>query len=141
MAGFEERYICNFKKRYYDEEAKKWATFVCGSQAKDAKEIIDAPSIVGICTEIAKAAGEVATINNNITAKANEISKSDLSIEGTGVEHLSTNFEGQANLNVGTNISEHVTTVGNDATDLFNQYQREYNKDAKEVCEGSMFPH
>ena len=132
--AYVKRFVCDYTETRQDEKGRsyKWS---CNSEAKDAHDDIAVEEIVAGCQALAEYAGGLKDIGTSIQNYGDLITKDDLSVDGTGVDGLVTNFSGAANLIIGTNIVEHVQGVEANAITVFNELQTTYNDIAKSKCQ------
>ena len=128
-----ERYICNAEWDTYDEKTKRTTHHKCTNKAKDAREDLDIDTIMAACDEIHGQAGELAAIDQMVAVYTSGITKEDLSVNGTGVENLSSLCHGEAAKQQQA-IQGHVTGVKGNAISAFNALQTSYNTKAKAEC-------
>ncbi len=131
--AYVERFICTYSEERTDEKNRTY-TWKCDSKAKDAHDDIAVEEIVSGCETLASYASSLKDIGKNIESYGDLITKNDLSVDGTGVDGLVTNFSGEANKLIGTNIVEHVNGVKANAISVFNELQTTYNEIAKANC-------
>lgn len=108
-------------------EKKQTGTKKCGTKAKDAKDDIDIDAIITKCDEIKGYAETVESIGSQVNICAELITTDKLSINGTGVEGLVTDYN-ETSTKQAQNIRDLADQTKEDAIAAFNAKQATYNK-------------
>lgn len=131
--AYTERYICNYEWDTYDEKTKKKTHHKCTNAADDARKLLDIDTIVSTCESIADYTDNLKSIDKMVEVYTSNITKTDLSVDGTGIENLATDCHGKANNQI-SSIKGHVNGVKSNAISAFNALQGRLNDIAKAKC-------
>lgn len=135
--GYTERYVCNYSWNVQKTDTlgnTYTETKTCGVQAIDAHTVIEVEDIVDACSRILEQITEVNRVNQILCDYANSsITKSDLCIDGVGIENILAESNGDVLVKVQSIVSS-VNSIKNGAIEKFNMLQEKYNNIAKEQC-------
>lgn len=132
--AYTKRYICTAEWDTTDEKTKRVTHHKCTNQANDAHQDLDIDTIVSACESIAECATNLKSIDKMVEIYTSNITKTVLSVNGTGVEVLAAGCHGKAAEQIEA-IREHVNQVKENAISTFNNLQDQYNDTAKINCE------
>lgn len=132
-----ERFICDvtYEVTHKGENGSSWTEHVkCTSKAKDAHDDIEVEKIIGCCNSIAEEVTPLKRLNTNLISFSNDyISKSDLCIEGTGIENIRDDCDSECTVKA-QSITDTTDAIKEEAQQVFDDLQTKYNSIAKAKC-------
>lgn len=107
----------------------------CGNKAKDASAEIDIDNIVTECDKLIGYADEIKSVQTEIETCTSFVTKSVLSVNGTGIENIESDFS--------SNMTEQEVALREAATQKkdaaisgYQSLQNSYNQQAQAQCSG-----
>lgn len=107
----------------------------CGNKAKDASSEIDIDNIVTECDKLIGYADEIKSVNTEIETCTSFVTKSVLSVNGTGIENIENDFAASMTEQE-TALREAATKKRDDAISGYQSLQNSYNEQAQSECSG-----
>lgn len=116
-----------------DGEVTSWKN--CGNKAKDASAEIDIDNIVTECDKLIGYADEIKSVKTEIETCTSFVTKSVLSVNGTGIENIESDFSSNMT-DQEVALRETATEKKESAISGYQSLQNSYNQQAQAQCSG-----